>query len=84
MKWYIHIDRDESEFEGYSDDRYSITTNRKYRGWNTDSGQEGYGLSKELAQWICDKLNECGEEPPFIMNRYGTWEEKKDTTNEVD
>lgn len=70
MKWNIYIDR-EQEYEG---DRYSITLNKEYPGWNTDSGYEGYGLPKELAQWICDTLNNHGNDCKYHMDNYGNWE----------
>lgn len=67
MKWKIHLDRE------VSDDRaYSITLNEKYGGWRTDSGYPGYGLPKDLAQWICDVLNKFGHDCPYEMNE-GDW-----------
>jgi hypothetical protein len=74
MKWEIHIDRDfvdDLEIESYS-----ITLNKKWGGWNTDSGYEGYGLPKELAIWICDILNQSDEKPPYEMDKYGSWVKK--------
>lgn len=77
MKWYIHLDWDNPN--DYLDEpNYTITTNPDKRGWCTDMGSKGYGLHKEIAQWICDKLNECGEEPPYIVNEYGFWEKNTD------
>jgi hypothetical protein len=74
MVWYIHQDRDEDDPDI---DSYTITTNSKYGGWDTDSGYMGYGLNKELAQWICDRLNECGKNPPYAINRHGDWEKQE-------
>lgn len=70
-KWQIHQDRDEDEPEIRS---YSITLGKEYGGWNTDSGYEGYGLPKELAQWICDTLNKNNESCPYKMNKWGSWQ----------
>lgn len=70
-KWKVHYDWEEEndEFDIHS---YTITLNEKYRGWNTDNASARYGLPKELAQWICDKLNSIDEEIPFIM-KDGCW-----------
>jgi hypothetical protein len=46
-------------------------------GWKTDSGYDGYGLPKELAQWICDILNESEKKCPFSISEYGSWEKLK-------
>ena len=72
MKWYIKQDRDYSE-EDQKIHSYTITTDPKYSGWNTDSGHTGYGLPKELAEWICNKLNESFEEPPFVVIWHNEW-----------
>lgn len=74
MKWYVHLDRDDrKEYE--KEPRYSITTDIETSGWRTDSGYEGYGLPKELAQWICDTLNKHGKDCPYIMDN-GYWGKK--------
>ncbi len=72
IKWYIKQQRDKSEHND-SIQSWTITTNPEYCGWITDSGCDEYGLPKELAQWICDKLNAQDEKPPFIMNPSRTW-----------
>ena len=71
VKWSVHIEecRKDSKYEEGS--RYTITLDAKTPGWRTDSGYEGYGLPKPLAQWICDRLNESDVECPYKMN---TWE----------
>jgi len=33
----------------------------KDKGWETDSGHWRYGLALEMAQYICDILNEHGD-----------------------
>ena len=70
-KWYIKQNRYFSE-EAEKLHSYTITTDPEFCGWETDHGYDRYGLPKELAQWICDVLNESGKEPPFIMKSY-TW-----------
>lgn len=70
-RWYIKQDRFKST-ESDEIDSFTITTNPEFSGWRTDSGYEGYGLPKELAQWICDILNQSEEDPPFIRNN-GIW-----------
>lgn len=70
IMWKIHLDREDSD--EYS---YSITLNEEYGGWRTDSGYPGYGLPKDLAQWICDILNKHQDECPFNMDS-GYWEKK--------
>lgn len=75
MKWYVHLDREESK-EYESEHRYSITMEPGHEGWHTDSGYQGYGLPKELAQWICDTLNEHGKDCPYKM--YGGWWDKNE------
>jgi hypothetical protein len=66
--WKIRPDREEKHY----DNIYSITLDSEYEGWTTDSGTPGYGLPKELAQWICDKLNEHKDECPYHM-KWGMW-----------
>lgn len=78
MKWKVHQDRDE---EDPKIDSFTITLNEKKGGWNTDSGYAGYGLPKELVQWICDILNKYDENCPYDMNEYGYWEKKKKNLN---
>jgi hypothetical protein len=73
-KWKIHLDREED----YGDNCYSITLNEKYEGWRTDSGYAGYGLPKELAQWICDKLNKHGDDCPYHMDN-GFWQKNEES-----
>lgn len=75
MEWYIHLDYNIDD----GDCRYSITLDPKESGWRTDSGYAGYGLPKELAQWICDVLNKHGKDCPYVMNN-GFWEKINDTS----
>jgi hypothetical protein len=76
MKWKVHLDRDEEEEYYKAECRYSITTDKRHPGWNTDSGYVGYGLPKELAQWICDILNEHGKNCPYTMQD-GWWDKNE-------
>ena len=69
--WYIKQDR-YSNKKNDELDSWTITTNPDYCGWKTEAGFQGYGLPKELAQWICDKLNQC-DNPPYIRKK-GRWE----------
>lgn len=71
-KWQIKQYRDK---EDPTIDSYSITLDSQYEGWRTDSGYNGYGLPKKLAEWICNVLNESEKECPFLM-KYGMWNEK--------
>lgn len=64
-KWYIHCDDEDQNRD------YSITVDADRGGWCTDSGSPGYGLPKELAQWICDQLNASKEICPFKGDWYG-------------
>ncbi len=70
MKWKIHQDR---EIDDPEIDSYTLTTQTDKGGWHTDSGYNGYGLPKNLAQWICDVLNESNKECPYKMDSYGCW-----------
>ena len=72
-KWQIHQDREATNEEISS---FTLTLNKEHQGWNTDSGYEGYGLPKELAQWICDTLNKHGKDCPYKMEKYGSWVKK--------
>ena len=74
MKWQVHLDRDERE-QYKTEPRYSISTDPEYGGWRTDSGYEGYGLPKELAQWMCDVLNKHGADCPYEFSQ-GWWSKK--------
>lgn len=51
---------------------YSITLDENSPGWETDSAYPGYGLPKELAEWICSTLNEKINECPYEMS-FGYW-----------
>jgi hypothetical protein len=73
MRWKIHQD---IGIENEQIQSFSITLNPEYCGWNTDSGYEGYGLPKELAEWICNILNQSEETCPYEMDKYGTWKKK--------
>jgi len=70
MTWYIKKDSNpiytEEEIKEMEIELWTITTHPEHDGWETNGGADGYGLPKELAQWICDKLNNCGEQPPYI------------------
>lgn len=70
MKWQIHQDREKDDPEI---DSYTITLDGYCGGWNTDSGYNGYGLPKDLAQWICDTLNNSTVQVPYVMDKYGYW-----------
>ena len=65
--WYIKQDKYESA-KNDKIDSWTITTDPEYFGWKTEEGFQGYGFPKELAQWICDKLNQC-EDPPYVRKR---------------
>ena len=69
MKWFVHLDDNIDDGE----QRYSITLKENVPGWRTDSGYVGYGLPKELAQWICDTLNKHGKDCPYEMDEFGCW-----------
>lgn len=71
-EWFIKQDRFFSR-EDQELHSWTITTDPEYCGWETDSGHEKYGLPKELAQWICDRLNECGQEPPYKTTWHTEW-----------
>lgn len=76
-KWITHYNDDYYNPEWGDQPRFTITQNDKYSGWDTDHGAYGYGLPKELAQWICDQLNNSKEECPFKMY-LGVWVKKED------
>lgn len=61
-KWVIHLDREEADPDNAC---WSISLNANQPGWYTDRGYQDYGLPKELAQWICDTLNESNKECPY-------------------
>lgn len=81
MTWYVKNDCDpkyytDKEFKELElDEIWTITTDPEHAGWETDGGADGYGLPKELAQWICDKLNNCGEEPQYVKDFF-KWEKR--------
>ena len=76
MKWKIHQDLYpiDPEIDAYT---IVLSNQEDQGGWDTDSGTDGYGLPKELAQWICDILNESGKDCPYIMDS-GYWRKKND------
>jgi len=66
-KWHIHCDDDDKSRD------YSISLDPGRCGWITDSGARGYGFPKEVAQWICDQLNNSQAICPFVGD-YSGWE----------
>lgn len=69
-KWYIHLTRLSGEPEL---DEYTLTQKEDEPGWNAEGIYNGSGLPKELAQWMCDILNESNKECPYKMGYY-RWE----------
>jgi len=74
-KWFIHSE------DGFGHDCSSISMIPNTAGWETDSGYKSYGLPKELAQWICDRLNESDVECPFTQDWRG-WIKKGEQIEE--
>lgn len=74
LKWYVKQERFFSN-EDQKIHSWTITTDPEIEGWKTDSGYEGYGLPKELAEWIVDILNESGKIPPYFRKK-GIWIKK--------
>lgn len=71
-EWIVNYDYHFYNDEWGDQPRFTITQNPKYPGWDTDHGEYGYGLPKELAQWICDQLNNSKIKCPFKMEQ-GSW-----------
>jgi hypothetical protein len=67
-KWFIHVDDKNPD----PDTPYTITSDPRYEGWNTNSGCPGYGLPKQMAEELCEILN---KHPEFSwkLNKYGDW-----------
>lgn len=76
-KWFIH-----TEFEMEGRHNYTITTNPNIAGWNTDSGYEGYGLPKELAELIVYVLNFLRVSSRFENEEIGGWKLKPEFKKE--
>lgn len=61
MPWYVVCERiDEVDLDDPIELRkiWTVSRDPKACGWNTDSGQNGYGLTKADAQFLCDAANE--------------------------
>lgn len=54
-------------------DNWTISPTEGLCGWETDSGQDGYGLPKNIAEWIVHILNK--HECPFecSVTQWGEW-----------
>lgn len=72
-EWHIYQERFPNSDEL---DSWTITNNPNIEGWDTDSGYDGYGLPKELAQWICDILNESNKKCAWARQR-GVWKKNE-------
>ncbi len=73
VKWYPV-----TEYSSYLDDdererKYSISTDPKVEGWDTEGGH--IGLPLNLALYICRVLNKHAKDAPF-ENDYGEWKMK--------
>lgn len=74
MKWFAKHDfDDERSIDRDELHSWTITTNEAFCGWDTDSGTGGYGIPRELAEWVCDKLNTQHEKPPYFVDKFGFW-----------
>jgi hypothetical protein len=61
MKYYAVCDHNTSFDEGEERDYANIWTVSCFpdrTGWNTDSGHDGYGLTRREAQFLADAANE--------------------------
>ncbi len=74
--WAIYQERDDTE-EDAEINSWTITNNPEHYGWDTDGGYGGYGLPKELAQWICDVLNKADQDCPYFNTGWGYWKENE-------
>ena len=64
MTWYAVCDEDCSYDEGAERDRekvWTVSTDPKEPGWNTDSGYPGYGLTRDIAEFLAKAANEAKE-----------------------
>lgn len=59
--WYVHSNK----YNSNHSENCSISTDPKCEGWCTDSGATGYGIPRDLALWICDKLNASKDNSPY-------------------
>lgn len=73
--WVAVSEEDDNE----SDAVWTISLTPLYPGWDIEKGistpNYGYGLPKKLAEWVCDKLNEVGDDCGYHMNNLGQWME---------
>ena len=60
-KWYVVCDGFCSEPDEPDNAVWTVSLDPEHPGWTTDSGCSGYGLTKNLAQFLCDAANEKEE-----------------------
>ncbi len=72
-KWFVV--KDSAASEG-SEENYTISLDPKREGWETDSGAVGYGLPKEVAEWIVDVLNSTRGDCGYYMDKWGFWHKR--------
>ena len=70
-KWYIVGDEDARDKE----DVWTISVDPEHAGWET-GGSEGYGLPKEVAEWIVDVLNSTRGDIGWYMDKWGYWKKR--------
>jgi hypothetical protein len=84
-KWFAVRDsrpKETDEEKSYYDKRsvWTISIDEHFPGWETDSSTDGYGLPKDVAEFICNMLNlHLGGVPEKITDKYTLsygWEKK--------
>ncbi len=53
--------------------KYTISTRTDVCGWETDSGQCGYGLPREVAEWMVECLNQHQIPRNYKVTNCGEW-----------
>jgi hypothetical protein len=69
QKWVIY------QRSGDINDFYKVTISPGWRCAPDDNLDDGDDYPEELAQWICDQLNNSTEKCPFVNDGFG-WQKR--------
>lgn len=75
MLWHVVRDvhplekADDAKYDD-SEDVWTISPDPDRTGWQNDCNQPGYGLPKDVAEWIANTLNASGGVPKWMQNKY--------------
>ena len=74
MTWYVVVDKNHSGKPPNPKDLiWTVSVHRDECGWNTDSGCDGYGMPKKVAQFLADAANEKEAREGVTIKEWPRW-----------